>query len=109
MSAILIRNGRLNTSPEQSAHIWLLTMLHKDIGAEKLPRSIIGHPDLQTLLERLKSGRLTDRRRSIAVLGDRGGVRLGGVWSALTLRERSSPRYVDLVPAQRGSAHFRAR
>ena len=63
ITAILIRNGRLKTFTKQSARIWLLVMLHKDISAEELPRSIIGHPDLKTLLERLKSGRFGDRRR----------------------------------------------
>ena len=70
ITAILIRNGRLKTSHQQSAHTWLLAMLHREVNADEIPRSIIGHPDLQTLLERLKSGRLGDRRRSIAVLAN---------------------------------------
>jgi transposase-like protein len=61
--------------PPKSAHIWLLAMLHKDINAEELPRSIIGHPDLQTLLERLKSRRLGDRRRSIGYWETEAGCR----------------------------------
>ena len=85
ITAILIRNGRLKTSHEQSAHIWLLAMLHGDIAAEELPRSIIGHPDLKMLLERLKSGRLGDRRRlSTAVLGKRSRLQIGSICSAFS-------------------------
>jgi len=109
ITAILIRNGRLQTSTEQSAHIWLLAMLHKDIDAEKLPRSIIGHPDLQTLLERLKSGRLTDRRRSIAVLGDRSGLQIGSICSAFNLSRLTYRRYVCSFDEGGAAALFAAR
>jgi transposase len=109
ITAILIRNGRLQTSPEQSAHNWLLAMLHKDIDAEELPRSIIGHPDVQTLLERLKSGRLTDRRRSIAVLGDRGGLQSGSICSAFNLSRQTYRRYVRSFDEGGAAALFAAR
>jgi len=71
-------------------------MLHKDISAEELPRSIIGHPDLKTLLERLKSGRLGDRLRSIAILANKRGLQIGSICDALNLSRQSYRRYVRL-------------
>jgi len=109
ITAILIRNGRLKTSPEQSAHIWLLAMLHKDINAEELPRAIIGHPDLQALLERLKSGRLGDRQRAIAVLGNRSGRQIGSICSAFNLSRQTYRRYVRLFDEGGAAALFAPR
>lgn len=109
ITAILIRNGRLKTSHKQSAHIWLLAMLHRDVNADELPRSIIGHPDLQTLLERLKSGRLGDRRRSIAVLAKRSGLQIGSICTAFNLSRQSFRRYVRLFDEGGAAALFAAR
>jgi transposase len=109
ITAILARNGRLKTTPEESADTWLLAMLHKDINAAELPLSITGHPDLQTLIERLKSGRLTDRRRSTAVLGDRSGLRIGSICSALNLSRQTYRRYVRLFDEGGAAALFAPR
>jgi transposase len=109
ITAILIRNGRLKTSPGRSPHIWLLEMLHKEVNAEKLPNSIIGHPDLQTLLERLKSGRLGDRRRSLAVLGNRSGLQSGSICGAINLSRQTYCRYVRLFDEGGAAALFAAR
>jgi len=109
ITAILIRNGRLKTSHKQSADIWLLAMLHRDVNADELPRSIIGHPDLQTLLERLKSGRLGDRRRSIAVLAKRSGLQIGSICRAFNLSRQSFRRYVRLFDEGGAAALFAAR
>jgi transposase len=84
-------------------------MLHKDISAAELPRSIIGHPDLPTLLERLKSGRLGDRRRSIAVLGSRSGLRIGSICGAFNLSRQTYRRYVRLFDEGGAEALFAAR
>jgi transposase len=84
-------------------------MLHKDISAEELPRSIIDHPDLKTLLERLKSGRFGDRRRSIAVLADRRGLQIGPVCTALNLSRQSYRRYVRLFDEGGAEALFATR
>jgi transposase len=109
ITEILIRNGRLKTLPKQSAPIWLLVMLHNDIRAEDLPPSIVGHPDLKTLLERLKSGRLGDRRRSIAVLADRRGLLIGSICNALNLSRQSYRRYVRLFDEGGAAALFAVR
>ena len=109
ITAILIRNGRFKTSTKQSAHIWLLATLHKDVNADELPHSIISHPDLQTLLERLKSGRLTDRRRSIAVLGDRSGLQIGSICTAFNLSRLTYRRYVCSFDEGGAAALFAAR
>jgi transposase len=84
-------------------------MLHKDVNAEKLPRSIIGHPDLQTLLDRLKNGRLGDRRRSIAVLANRSGLQSGSICSAVNLSRQTYRRYVSLFDEGGAAALFAAR
>jgi transposase len=109
ITEILIRNGRLKTSPEQSVSNWLMAMLHKDINTDELPRSIVDHPDLQTLLERLKSGRLGDRRRSIAVLGNRRGLQIGSICSAVNLSRQTYRRYVRLFDEGGAAALFAAR
>jgi transposase len=109
ITAILIRNGRLKTFPKQSTQNWLLAMLHKDVNAEELPRSIIGHPDLKILLERLKRGRLGDRRRSIAVLGNRSGLPSGSICSAFNLSRQTYRRYVRLFDEGGAAALFAAR
>src|ERR1700722_601633 len=96
ITAILARNGRLKTSPKQSAHIWFLAMLHNYGNAEELPRSLIGNPDQQILLQRLKRGHLGDRRRSIAILANRKGLQTGAICSALNLSRQTYRRYVRL-------------
>jgi transposase len=109
ITAILTRNGRLKTSPKQSAHIWLLAMLHNEGNAEELPRSIIGHPDQQILLQRLKRGHLGDRRRSIAILASRKGLQTGAICSALNLSRQTYRRYVRLFDEGGAAALFAPR
>lgn len=109
ITAILTRNGRLKTSPKQSAHIWLLAMLHNDGNPEELPRSIIGHPDRQILLQRLKRGHLGDRRRSIAILASRNGLQTGAICSALNLSRQTYRRYVRLFDEGGAAALFAPR
>jgi transposase len=84
-------------------------MLHKDVNAEELPRSIKGHPDLQTLLERLKNARLGDRQRSIAVLGNRSGLLSGSICSAFNLSRQTYRKYVRLFDEGGAAALFAAR
>jgi transposase len=109
ITAILTRNGLLKTTPKQSAHIWLLAMLHNDGNAEKLPGSIIGHPDLQILLKRLKRGHSGDRRRSIAILASRKGLQTGVICSALNLTRQTFGRYVRLFDEGGAAALFAPR
>jgi site-specific DNA recombinase len=109
ITAILIRNREMKISAKQSARIWILGLLHKDIIAEELPRSIISHPDLKMLLERLKSGRLGDRRRSITVLADRRGLQIGSICNALNLSRQSYRRYVRLFDEGGAAALFAVR
>ena len=109
ITAILARNGRLKTSPKQSTHIWLLAMLHNGGNAEGPPRSIIGNPDQQILLQRLKRGNLGDRRRSIAILANRKGLQTGAICSALNLSRQTYRRYVRLFDEGGAAALFAPR
>ena len=109
ITAILARNGRLKMSPKQLAHIWLLAMLHNDRNAEALTRSIIGNPDRQILLRRLKRGLLGDRRRSIAILASRKGLQTGAICSALNLSRQTYRRYVRLFDEGGAAALFAPR
>src|ERR1700730_15564362 len=109
ITAILARNGRLNPSPKQSAHNWLLAMLHNDCNAEELSRSIIRNPDQQILLQQLKCGRFGDRRRSIAILADRKGLQTGAICSALNLSRQTYRRYVRLFDEGGAEALFAPR
>jgi transposase len=109
ITAILVRNGRLKMPSGQLVQNWLLEVIHKEADAETLPRSIIDHPDLQTLLGRLKSASLRDRRRSLAVLGDRAGFQSGSICSAINLSRQSYHRYVRLFEEGGAAALFPAR
>ena len=106
ITAILARNGRLKTFPKQSPHIWLLAMLHNDGNAEEL---LIGNPDQQILLQRLRRGQLGDRRRSIVILASRKGLQTGAICSALNLSRQTYRRYVRLFDEGGAAALFAPR
>ena len=106
ITAILTRNGQLKTSPKQSSHVWLLAMLHNDGNAEEF---LIGNPDQQILLQRLRRGQLGDRRRSIVILASRKGLQTGAICSALNLSRQTYRRYVRLFDEGGAAALFAPR
>jgi transposase len=109
ITAILARNGRLTPSPKQSAHDWLLAMLHNDCNVEEVPRSITSDPDHRILLRQLKFGPLGNRRRSISILADRKGLQTGAICRALNLSPQTYRRYIRLFGEGGAEALFAPR
>jgi transposase len=75
ISAILGRHGRLGSANLENTIKWMSAIAHKGIDQADIPHAIIGHPDLPILLNRLKSGGLLDRRRSMVIFASRRGLR----------------------------------
>jgi transposase len=109
ITTILARNGQLRTSPQQQTFMRLLGHVHNKINQEELSPSIIGHPDLPTLIDRLENGRSCDRRRSMAVLASRSGLRIGLACSVLKLSRLTYRRYVRLFDEGGASTLFAPR
>jgi transposase len=58
----------------QVAFEWMRSVLQKDISLDALRREVGNVPDIETLLQRLYDGRLSDRNRSMIVLANRRGL-----------------------------------
>jgi hypothetical protein len=58
----------------QAAFDWMRALLQKEISLDALRREVGDVPDIAILLDRLYSGRLSDRNRSMAILGSRRGL-----------------------------------
>jgi hypothetical protein len=52
----------------QAAFEWMRAVLHKDINLDVLRREVGDIPDIETLLQHIYDGRLSDRNRSVVVL-----------------------------------------
>jgi transposase-like protein len=100
ISSILARNGRSNTLSEHSRYFWLLHKLHKKINRDELPPSILSHPDLGNLIERIEGGGARDRRQAIAVLASRSGLPTGLVCDSLNICRQTYRRYARLFERQ---------
>ena len=59
----------------QAAFEWMRTVLQKDINLDMLRREVGDIPDIETLLQRLYDGRLSDRNRSMVVLANHRGLK----------------------------------
>ncbi|MCL8486238.1 MULTISPECIES: IS630 family transposase [Bradyrhizobium] len=75
ITAILARHNQLDGSPAQGKFLRLLGQLHTPISQEDLPTSLVCHPDLKILIEKLEKGRPIERRRALAVVASRSGLR----------------------------------
>jgi hypothetical protein len=58
----------------QAAFDWMRALIQKKISLDALRREVGDFPDIAILLDRLYSGRLSDRNRSMAILGSRHGL-----------------------------------
>jgi transposase len=106
ITSILARNGRLTATPDQTGLTWLAGLFHRKLSSEDAPESLIGHPDLPILLERLRNGRLRDRKRSVAVLANRRGLRSSFTCTTLNLSRQTYRRYVRLFDEGGAAALF---
>jgi transposase len=96
ITAILARHGRLESSTDQSKFLRLLGQLHSPISQEDLPTSLKGHPDLTILIKKLERGRHVERRRALAVVASRSGLRTSVASRVLKQCRQSYMRSVRL-------------
>lgn len=115
ITAILARRGRLGPSDCQNALRWLWALQHKklnrddlDMDCGPLSQAIVRHPDLPILLDRLKKGRLRDRRRSMVMLASQCGLRSALICRLLKLSPETYRRYLRVF-AEGGAAVLFAR
>ena len=73
--APLWREFFLAERARQAAFEWMRSVLQKDINLDVLRREVGDVPDIETLLQRLYDGRLSDRNRSMIVLASRRGAK----------------------------------
>lgn len=107
ITAILARKGQLMSAPESEGLLWLSALLHRRMSSEDLPRSIIGHVDLPALAERLEHALL--RKRSLAILANRRGLRSGVICAFLNIGRQTYRRYVRLFEEGGAAALFAPR
>ena len=72
----------------QVAFEWMRSVLQKDINLDVLRREVGDIPDIETLLQHLYDGRLSDRNRSMVVLASRRGLSNRLVCSFLGIARR---------------------
>jgi DNA-binding CsgD family transcriptional regulator len=77
-----------------AASEWMRAILHKDINLDILHSEIGDVPELETLLQRLYDGRLSDRNRSMVVLATRRGLSSGRICDFLGIDRRTSRNYL---------------
>jgi transposase len=78
----------------QAAFDWMRALLQKEISLDTLRREVGNVPDLATLLDRLYNGRLSDRNRSMAILGRRRGLSSDTVRSFLGINKKTYRKYL---------------
>jgi transposase len=96
ITAILARHNQLKACPDQSSFLRLLGQLHNPISQEDLPTSLRGHPDLAILIEKLEKGCPIERRRALAVVASRSGLRTSVACRVLKQCRQSYARTVHL-------------
>ncbi|MGJ4951483.1 IS630 family transposase [Bradyrhizobium sp. HKCCYLS20291] len=75
ITAILVRRQQLHASPDQGRFLRLLEQLHKPISQEDLPASLRCHSDIKLLIDKLKMGSTSERRRALAVVAAHSSLR----------------------------------
>lgn len=90
----------------QAAFDWLRALLQKKISLDALRREVGDVPDIATLLDRLYNGRLSDRNRSMAILGSRHGLNSGTVCSFLGIDKKTYRKYLRTFETGRQDALF---
>jgi len=96
IAAILARHDRLKGSPTQSRFMRLLGQLHSPISKEDLPISLTTHREVAILIEKLENGRPVERRRALAVIASRSGLRTSVACRVLKQCRQSYARSVHL-------------
>jgi DDE superfamily endonuclease len=79
----------------QAAFDWMRSLLQKEISLDVLRRELGDVPDITALFDCLYNGRLSDRNRSMAVLGNRRGLGSGTVCSFLAIDKKTYRKYLQ--------------
>jgi transposase len=90
----------------QASFDWMRALLQKEIGLDALRREVGDVPDIEILLDRLYSGRLSDRNRSVAILGSRRGLSRDTVCSFLGVDKKTYRKYLRTFEIGRQEALF---
>lgn len=118
ITAILARHGKLGPALQRCALEWAVsfpnnTINHavpgSDIAEYDLPRTMIQHPDLPILLDRLRNGRWLDRKRCMAVLANRRGLRGALICKLLRISPTTYRRYLRIFAEGGAAALFSPR
>jgi hypothetical protein len=88
----------------QSAFDWMRALLQKDISLDTLRRDVGEVPDMTALLDRIYDGRLSDRNRSMAVLGRLRGLSSDSVRSFLGIAKKTHRSYLCLLKSRKRRA-----
>jgi transposase len=92
----------------QTAFDWMRSLLQKEISLDVLRRELGDVPDISTLFDCLYDGRLSDRNRSMAILGNRRGLGSDTVCSFLAIDKKTYRKYLRTF-ANGGQAALYAR
>ena len=90
----------------QAAFGWMRALLQKEISLDALRRKV---GDRIILLDRLYSGRLSDRNRSMAIFGSRRGLSSDTVCSFLGIDRKTYRKYLRTFETGRQDALFARR
>jgi len=90
----------------QAAFDWMRALIQKKISLDALRREVGDFPDIAILLDRLYSGRLSDRNRSMAILGSRHGLSSDTVCSFLGIDKKTYRKYLRTFETGRQGAVF---
>lgn len=96
ITAILARHNQLKGSPHPGRFLSLLGQLHNPLRERDLPASLQSHPDLPILVEKLENSRPVERRRALAVVASRSGLRTSVACRILKQTRSSYARSVRL-------------
>jgi hypothetical protein len=65
------------------AHKWMLAVLQKEISEEELTNEMGGLKDIEALVDRLSTDRISDRKKSLSILASQFGIRGETICKAL--------------------------
>ena len=105
---VLKRNGQLPYREADSA-AWISALIHNKLNHEELNNCLRGIADRPVLLDRLYNGRLSDRKRAVAVIASRRNFKSGSIFKLLGLSREACRHYVRRFEEGGASALFTPR
>ncbi len=83
------------TSPRKAfeAHKWMLAVLQKEISEKELANEMSGLKDINALVEKLSSDRISDQKKSLSILAANFGIRGETICKALGISSSTHNEY----------------